>query len=133
MIKGAFYGLIISVVINFALSTSSILFAQPLVSKPFSTTGCDTNFSLAISFNQTANTSKLDNFILGYYFKRLFQLSYLWFSLIAVFNVFLIGMLVSFITGLTKITNLNEDLYYDVFKRFKKSNRVNIFFLSMKF
>jgi hypothetical protein len=132
-IKGAFYGLLISLIFNFALSTSSTLFAQPPISKTFSTSGCDTNSSSTVYWNQTTNASTPYPLVSDFNWKIVFQLSYLWYSLLAVFNVFLIGILVSCFTGLTNIETLDENLYYDVLKRFKKSNRVSNSLFCKKF
>ena len=78
--------------------------------------------------------------------KHLFGISYLWFSLIAVFNVFIIGILTSYLTGFKKLETLDDTLYIDVFKLRKIAtnvsycnifgtnfkNKINFFFLIKK-
>ena len=59
--------------------------------------------------------------------KHLFGISYLWFSLIAVFNVFIIGILTSYLTGFKKLETLDDNLYIDVFNFRKRATEVSLF------
>ena len=56
--------------------------------------------------------------------KHLFGISYLWYSLIAVFNVFFVGILISYLTGFTQIKTLDKNLYINIFKTHKSAKKV---------
>jgi hypothetical protein len=102
-------------------------FAKPPVSKAFTTFGCNStngsNFN-DLFLNNTFSVDSIFNLTTPIVsqpgFSMIFQFSYLWYSAFAVFNVFLIGSVVSLITGRTNSDDLDKDLYIDVFKCFKR-------------
>ena len=72
--------------------------------------------------HQATNSDRIE-------FYHLFGISYLWYSLIAVVNVFFVGILTSYLTGFTQVKELDENLYINIFKiqKIKKNVRGKIF------
>lgn len=108
---GALCGLITSIIISLTLSISSMIYAKPSASKFFNINGCLNSTTYAtnltelfiINNNNTAVNSINNNSTFTYTktnkFSFIFQLSYLWYSALAVLNVHLIGSIISILTN----------------------------------
>ena len=73
-----------------------------------------------MAMNETVRLNKSSN---RFEMTHLFGFSYLWYSLIAVFNVFFVGILISFLTGFTQTKTLDKKLYINIFKVMCKRNK----------
>lgn len=121
-------GLIVALVLNLTLSIISIIFGLPPTSKSFRTIDCSNTVpsnsmsntqDLFESINTTTIISSLNNNYNSqsnglFKFQAIFQLSYLWYSVLAVFNVFFVGIIVSLITGRNNTDVLDPLLYIDL-------------------
>jgi sodium-coupled monocarboxylate transporter 8/12 len=119
VIKGATIGLIISLVVNVWIGIGSVLYGEPPESKNFSTICNGTNITSGASkyamdlSGQTKSPHSL----------QIYQLSYLWFSPLAILNVFAFGVLGTFLANFLNLNKnkktLNANLTIDVVKKFK--------------
>jgi hypothetical protein len=111
--KGAALGLTISTIINIWIGFGSVLYGKAPESKVFSSLCNGTNSSDTIFVaNVTAPVHSL----------RIYELSYLWFSPLAIINTFAFGLLGTLLANCLKLSqkkSLSANLTIDVVKNIK--------------
>jgi len=116
------FGLVSSVFINCFIGIGSILYGQKPNLKELSTTACiniTSTFYNSTSLQTTAQTP-LNNpaIIVNTGLNRLFDISYYWYSLIAMVVVFSVGIVVSLSTKRYNKKDLDDEMFFHLFRRF---------------
>lgn len=125
---GALVGLIVSLVVNCYIGIGSILYGEKPKIKILSTDKCPivSNFNSTIFPSNSMNsTSDLTDVIItkNSGFSRVYDISYYWYSLIAIVIVFTLGILVSLITRKYNKKELDEELIFYSNRKMKHNNR----------
>ncbi|ESP04001.1 hypothetical protein LOTGIDRAFT_185388 [Lottia gigantea] len=123
--KGALAGLLTSVVLLLWIGFGSFIAGIPPIKSPVSISGC--NWTLLddgvmgfnnITFNPTGNTTNItipSDIDYSSPLTHIYQISYLWYSVLAVVIVLLVGLPVSFITGAQNPSELDPKLICPIF------------------
>ena len=117
------FGLITSLMVNMFLGIGSIKYGHKPILKELSTNLCDNN---STSFSTTAASIFNNSTILRQNsgFSSVYDISYYWFSLIAITIVFTLGITISLITNKFTIQKPLEDNLL-----FFKSRRVSLIYM----
>lgn len=131
-------GLLVSVAVNCFIGIGSILYGQKPPLKSLNTDLCYQNITNNANFTDTLTTLSPTTLLNSTIFKadvyvntgfnRIFDISYYWYSLIAVCIVFVLGTIISLMTKRHNKEDLDDNLFFHMVSRIK-NKRVNIIFI----